>query len=177
MKIVITILNASNAKQFVSLVPCLYKEEDFLSRGIMVSAQIADNEPIPYRLFAESISVQPIPAKVMGSSNNRQVNFFALNGLTGGESPLEPTLTKKGNARRRINKAFGDWDYRDKWNPEKWNVADTHEAFVMDYLNRIEVCVKPYRTFSLEIERLEKIKIGNPLERDQLYELTKEKKV
>lgn len=114
---------------------------------------------IEYNKIVDQFAVQPSIAYVFKSTNNRQLNFYTIN-MFQGKVYFEPQFEiingmAFGNViqlRQRIksNEPHEEWKYKRKWNPKKWNIADTKEYF-LTAANKflIEVRLKPLQKFEI----------------------------
>ena len=87
---------------------------------------------------------------VISSTNNRKLSFFCRRSHMPEKYPMEPRLTKKGHSRPRKK----DRQYLMKWNYKKWNIADTHEYFVLDHGVECQLYLGPYQEFNLTLRLL-----------------------
>lgn len=135
-----------------------------LPNGVAVS--IKESPSYTYKEFLQHIMIVAPMVEVASSTNNRQIDFY-FHDPHGMQAPMEPGLTKDGKPRpRKYFKVkysdrfvYRDWDYRTKWNPKKWNAADTHEPFMLDISVLIELLLKPYQEFKLAFNLHERLQI------------------
>ena len=97
------------------------------------------------------IMADRMPVRIISSTNNRKLTFRAHSLYRREPDPMEPHLTKKGNYRPRKGRK-----YLMKWNPKKWNIADTHEPFLLDIGVECELVIKPWQEFNLELHVFER---------------------
>jgi len=127
--------------------------------------------PMSYGMFLSSIIVAPTPIRINSSTNNRQLAFYKHYFDKPQREPMEPGLTKAGK-QRSINHGIEQVrpgvllytckGYRIKWNPKKWNIADTHEDFIMDIGFQCELLLKPLQIFNLDIEVCQRVSLKRP---------------
>jgi hypothetical protein len=107
-----------------------------------------NNKRIDYNSLVKRLpNIHPIEARILSSTNNRQLNFLMKStdseGLHTALIPkLNPNLTPRGKYDNKI------------WTNRKWNIADTNETFIMDGFSFIQIEMKPFQKFEIEIELL-----------------------
>lgn len=120
-----------------------------------VSVEIMDCS-VTYEQFIEYIRLCPVVIQFVRSTNNRQL-FFNYTDRYGGAGGLEPQLTIEGKPRpikwmRQLEDghAFDISEFATKWNPKKWNIADTHEKLIWEFGFHVELNLKKLQTFEID---------------------------
>lgn len=104
----------------------------------------------PYHEFLQEVICNPIIAKV-SSDDNRRLIFFKMN-AAGDSVPCVPQLTQAGEKR-------GDDDI---WDYLEYNIADTHEPFIIDGSEIISVSTNAASEFKITFEVLTNIRLTTP---------------
>ena len=132
---------------------------DFVS--IKLESDIKD---LTYKRLLEHFGYKSVIIRFLKSTNNRHLFFYYMNGL-GAKYAMEPSLNLDGT-KRSVWKGekidfFGEKvyegdlfepEYLKNWNPNKWNIADTHEECLWTLSNYIEVLVDAKKEFVIEFE-------------------------
>ena len=177
MRLIINIKNNLRTKQNIVLMDSMFTNGKFTKKGITGTVEIIDDENkdnnriIDYSLLVKQINIVPFIVKIEKTSNNRQIDFYTRSKKTLQYGwryqdkpylPLEPSLTKEGKARRWRYSAKHNYEmYSPEWNTEEWNIADTHELFVLDRMIVFELQLKPKQQFNIVIDVEPKIKIDD----------------
>ncbi len=177
MKIVITIKNNSLNNQKVLLLNAMM---DGFPDGISVSIRIIHPDGSfsdkTYNTLLEYTMMVPQLVNVIKTTNNRQLDFFNYD-IRRFKHPCEPGLTidKKPRQRKQVKDYnCGDigegfvwvWEYSKKWNPKKWNIADTGEWFILDgKCQLIELDILQKQEFEIVLNVSERIKLANYLKK------------
>lgn len=146
MKIKLTITNTNKKAVVIKVLNCMYE----LPKG--VSAKV--DSTVSYEALCEHFRHNPEMIRFMRSTNNRQLMFY-IQDIHGFLSQPEPSLTITGKERKKVwySTEYGDdWEYKPKWNPKKWNIADTHERIIWDTKNISELKIGAYQKFEIEFK-------------------------
>lgn len=122
-----------------------------LKEGIYIDVIDEKEIKINYQQFIKSIYVNPIIVEFIKSTNNKQLYFYWKD-LYGCSGPIEPKLT--------IDRCERSWVVGE-WNPNKWNIMDTHEMLIWKIGNYIELNIKSNQIFELEFNIVERKQINN----------------
>ena len=149
--ITLRVKNDSNRKQSVVLfnVTKTFTMVNFgLPSDVSVLGIYGPGETTSYVSFLAEIMASSKSASILSSTNNRKLSFFTHDWSWPGKERVEPTLTKKGKHRPRKK----DRQYLMEWSPKKWNIADTHERFVLDSGFECRLSLGAYQEFNLELK-------------------------
>ena len=130
---------------------------------IQVSIE-SDIKDLTYKKLLQHLGYKSVVMKFFESTNNRHMFFWYMN-AHGTRYPMEPSLNADGT-KRPVWKGkkvpfFGEdvyegdlfeTEYTNKWNPKKWNIADTHEECLWTFSNFIYVFVEAKKEFEIEFE-------------------------
>ncbi len=105
-------------------------------------------ENVIYELVLKQLLMVPDTVNFIETTNNRQLSIFYRSPVVESE-PAEPTLTIKKTPRRFINQGT---TYRHKWNPKRWNIADTQEKFWLDANCFFELEMYPLSEFEIKLK-------------------------
>ncbi len=117
---------------------------------------VNDRTKKTYNDFLELVVHQPKMASFLHTTNNRQLNIF--NRLSnGGLVPRMPRLTidKLPRPQKAIvlidddDEEYTEFEYVEKWDPEKWNIADTGEQFILGGELLMELDILPKQEFNI----------------------------
>lgn len=157
MKLTIEIQSHSEKKKKIELFNSVMnynKKNNGLPKDISIHAIVEKGKHKQVRKYnelLEYIEYQPIPVSILKTTNNRQLNFYTLQ-LDGTGFPLIPSTTHDGEPILQR--------YTTKWNYKKWNIADTHDLFIINRCVFINLSVEPLQLFSIEFNVIEAIGVN-----------------
>jgi hypothetical protein len=172
MKMIIHIKNTLNTKQDIVLLDAMFTDGLFSKKGIIGTVDIIDSEKkennrtITYSELVKQLLHVPYEISIQGTSNNRQIYFYSrtVRTLKYGDrynnkpyKPLEPHLTKDGKSRKsRWSVKYQCDMYSPEWDEKEWNIADTHQHFILDNKIVFELQLNPKQKFSINIDVMPK---------------------
>lgn len=122
------------------------------------------NQVVPYENILRHLLIARFPLSFISSTNNRQLNFGLVDFWAGG-NPIEPHKNIDGTPREKyrgkeiqlrrgiiFESDMYENNFIDKWDAEKWNIADTHEPAIWTATSYVDVLVKPQQTFELQLK-------------------------
>lgn len=164
MEIIITLENKSDFEQKVVLLNALF-DCGKINGGLpdSISAKVRINKAegfidMDYTNILNQIIFVPLIVGFTKTTNNRQLNIFMYN-RHGLKYPIEPYLTISKQPRAKVKNEIGEMVWKTKWNPERWNVADTGELFILDGKQIIELTIFPRQKFEIYFDSPERFKI------------------
>lgn len=119
-----------------------------IPEGVDIKVE-TDAGAIEYLILLCMIQCQPYAVSITSSTSNRQL-AFETRGFFHGTKPMVPQLTIDGKPLTK----------KSKWYKNQWNIADTHELFILDFKPVIIVQLIPKQTFELNIAVKTNIKVG-----------------
>ena len=164
MKIAINIKNNLKANQEIVLLDSMFNSKGTLPKGITSTVDIVEGENIntvDYSQLVEQLNHITYEVKIQSTSNNRQIDFYrrtkeTLEGYKYDGKPyfpMSPYLTKEGKPRKSKYSIKSDcYVFYPKWNPKEWNIADTHELFILDNKILFELQIKGKQKFIINID-------------------------
>ena len=172
MKIIIHIKNTLNTQQDIVLLDAMFTNGLLPKKGIIGMVDIIDsknrdkNRTVDYSDFVKSLLHVTHEINIAETSNNRQIDFYTrtMRTIQYGDRykdkpyiPLEPHLTKEGKRRKsRWSVKYQCDMYSPEWNEKEWNIADTHEHFILDDKIVFELQLNPKQKFSVTIDVMPK---------------------
>lgn len=156
--------NTTNKQQTIKLLSALYSDMSYIPKGVNI--QLLSDKYDDYMDLANHIRMDAIIIKFLHSSNNRQLFFWKIF-PDASQIQLEPALDINkmprflqpgkdfyfGNSIINENDIFVGEPLQ-KWDPKKWNIADTHEPAYWTFSHFINLYIKKQQTFELEFEIL-----------------------
>ena len=108
----------------------------------------------PYEFVLRNFFISNFPLCFISSPNNRQLNFGRID-IWGFPHPIQPQKNIDGTKREKYKgkeiKLGSDiifegdmYDnyFTEKWDSEKWNIADTHEPAIWTPMSYVDVLIK-----------------------------------
>lgn len=161
MKFKLIITNETNKKQKTRILYAInHNEENFgLPNGVKLELK---TKKITYEKILQHLIMSPCLVKFISSTNNRQLFFWHQNAV-GVKHQIEPSKNIDGSQRVRYcgenfklendiiheGSLFENY-FINEWNPEKWNIADTHEIPIWTFCDFIDLYINRKQVFELE---------------------------
>lgn len=129
-----------------------------LPDGVSITLATAAPGINAYTRFLQAFRISPEMVYVKDCTNPRQLNFWMYS-MFGEARAMQPQLTKDGTPREKIYVEEYDYEgfesggyrYKKRWNPKKWNIADTHERFIMHIGTQIQLDIKRGQDFKITL--------------------------
>lgn len=133
---------------------------------------------INYEKLIDMIRMEPMLVNIFESTNNR--NLFFYTNYFRERNPMEPGLTIDGDPRPQKRDSEGELHFIKNWDEKSWNIADTHEKFIMDGKELIIIKdLKPNRSFQIVFNVFAKTVLSNqlrqPFEEPLIHPILKER--
>ena len=159
MKFKLVITNETKQQKAKILYAVNLNEKNFgLPEGVVVEVK---NKDFTYEKILQHLTMRACLIKFISSTNNRQLFFWYQNAM--GSYAIEPQKNIDGTLREKYRgesfklgkdtiyegDLFYNW-FTNKWNPKKWNIADTHEITIWTFSNFIDLYIKKKQVFELE---------------------------
>lgn len=161
MKFKLIITNSTNRSQNARLLYAInLKEKNFgLPEGVTLKLK---HKTVTYEQMLQYFMMKAVLIKFISSTNNRHL-YFWYSDAVGAHHPMEPQKNIDGKPRKRYrgekfkfgNNVIYEGDlftnlFIKPWNPNKWNILDTHETAVWTFSNFIQLYLGANEIFELQ---------------------------